>query len=133
MTSERRMRTGYTSGFAVWKILYIPMAVIGLALAFPLAGSLIINYQTGEGEHYGYITAVGTSGLVFKTTTVHFKSDAQSSQEDSYCAKDQAVIAKLREYGDSGKRVRIHYKDYFSYASGCMFDSGWVIDSVELP
>lgn len=95
--------------------------IIGMIIVGTLfIGGLIIQlfpitiYQTMEdGQHTGYVTAVDTSGIIWKTTEVYFKTDAQSSQEDSYCVIDENVKKQLLEAQKSKRLITLHYDDYF--------------------
>lgn len=98
-----------------------------LAIGFGLTS---LGYmRTGEGTHIGYVTAVGTEGLIFKTTTIHFKTDNAQSQEDAYCAADPGVIDGLRRTSELKQRVELHYANYFVFGPGCEYTSDTTIDS----
>ena len=71
-------------------------------------------FQTpGSGQHTGYITAVEKSGLIFHTWTAYIKTDPQSSQEDTYCVTDRAVIAALQAYEKQRVPVTAYYASPF--------------------
>jgi len=84
---------------------------IGLiALAIETFG---IPYQTVvNGTHTGTISAVETSGIIFKTVTVYVKTDPQSSQEDAYCLIDKSLIETLKGYEQAKTKVTIRYNSY---------------------
>lgn len=89
--------------------------VICIFLALILISAIGIHVKTMEnGTHKGYITAIETNGLIWKTDSVYFKTDAQSSQEDRYCVIDKKIKAKLLSYQESKTLVTIEYMDYFS-------------------
>lgn len=71
------------------------------------------HYETGRGEHTGYITAVERHGLIFKTNTVYLKTDTQSSQEDAYCVIDDEVYAQLQKLSTEKTHVNAYF---FSWA-----------------
>ena len=73
----------------------------------------LIWKTTENGHHTGTVTAVETNGLIFKTDSVYFKSDAQSSQEDKYCVYDKKIKEKLEDYARDKEKVTIEYEDYF--------------------
>lgn len=76
-----------------------------------------IHYNTGEGEHNGYITAAETTGVFFKVHSVYVKTDTQSSQEDRYCVVDPEVFAQLQEAVSKKEHVVISYFSWFAPAS----------------
>jgi hypothetical protein len=100
----------------------------GMNFDFPIIGTLIIviailggilyvvgfHYQTGQGEHTGTIVATENTGVFFKTDRLYFKTDVQSSQEDSYCVIDKSLMPKLRELQTSKEKVTIKYISYFA-------------------
>lgn len=89
--------------FLVWLGLsYIPVSLIGF------------HYETSQGEHFGYITAVQKQGVFFKTGRAYVKTDNQSSQEDAYCVMDEKVYQQLQDFAQSKERVEIKYLGYFS-------------------
>lgn len=102
-------------------------AVIFLVVLIGIGcGHLIINgwhYETGSGEHTGTITAVELDGLVWKTYSIYFKTDTQSSQEDHYCVMDDSLIPKLKELSQSKAKVTISYVDYFLFGEKYCGDS----------
>jgi len=67
---------------------------------------------TRDGSHTGYVTAVETNGLIFKTITVYVKTDAESSQEDIYCLIDKSLINTLKELENNKTKVTIQFIDY---------------------
>ena len=68
---------------------------------------------TDNGVHTGYVTAVEHSGLIWKTWTVYFKTDVQSSQEDRYCVIDGNVVNELIVFQLNKTQVNIEFEDYF--------------------
>lgn len=72
-----------------------------------------IHYETGKGEHTGYVTAVERNGLIWKTGRAYIKSDTSSSQEDIYCVTDNNIYARLEELSKDKTKVTIQYNDYF--------------------
>lgn len=87
-------------GFLVWFLIIVP-----------LWGLHII---TNNGEHTGYITAVETSGLFFKTHNVYMKTDTQSSQEDIYCVTDDNVFSQLKDLQEEKEKVTVSFIGWFS-------------------
>lgn len=98
--------------------------IIGIALSAFLFQGLFINWgewhETGEGTHVGYVTAVGKHGLLWRTWDVHFKTDAESTQENEYCVRpaQAGLIEDLRQASDANARVEIHYKSYLRHDWG---------------
>lgn len=71
-------------------------------------------YKTLEdGTHTGQVTAIEKEGIIWKTYNVYFKSDAQSSQEDTYCVIDENVKNDLIKYQESKTTITIMFEDYF--------------------
>ncbi len=98
----------------------VTMTIIGLAflglflwliLWVPLAG---FHYETGRGEHTGYITAIERTGIIFKTGTAYIKTDTQSSQEDSYCVIDPEIYSQLQQYSTSKTHVNAYFLSWLS-------------------
>lgn len=81
-----------------------------IAWHIPMAG---IHLNTGAGEHTGFVTAVDTNGLIWKTTSIYFKTDLSSSQEDRYCVlATPEVVERLRQSATQKERITIQYIDY---------------------
>ena len=89
---------------------------------------------TDNGTHTGTITAIETNKMfpyIFETTTVYFKTDAQSSQEDTYCLIDKSLIPELEQLQKEKKLITIEYMDYLLPAmKECGFGNG-IITGVE--
>ncbi len=82
-------------------------------LVFLLIGSIFgIHYETGSGNHSGYITAVQKQGLIFKTGRAYVKTDLSSSQEDIYCVEGDEVFKKLEEMSANKEKGTFQYKSY---------------------
>ena len=110
----------------------VELAISGLIFIIGLEVSVLIilaftgiHIQTTEnGTHTGIVTAVETNGIFFKTNTVYFKSDAQSSQEEKYCVKDNALKNKLITLQKSKAKITIQYIDYIMYSiTECSFEN----------
>lgn len=105
----------------LWPLWFIiPAFILATILS---VGAIFGHNKTGEGDRYGFVTSVERTGVFWKTWTVYFKTDTQSTWEDNYCATDPATIAQLRYAGQTHERVRIHYEEHFAFASGCTFGS----------
>lgn len=98
------------SGCSLFIIIFIVCQII----CAPFVLELNILYRNGE--HTGYVTAVGdNSGLLpDRTTTVYVKTELSSSQEDTYCVQDSEVelISKLKEAARAKTNIIIQYKAY---------------------
>lgn len=91
---------------------------LGLIVLYVLAG-LVSEWgewhETGEGTATGYVTSVDTSGWIWRTTAVFFKTDAESTQEEWFCLrpKDRGLIDELRAFANEKQRVEFTYTTYF--------------------
>lgn len=91
-----------------------------------------IIQTTSNGEHTGTITAIETDGIIFKTNSVYFKTDAQSSQEDRYCIVDSDLKEQLSIYQKNKTTVTIIYEDYLIIGYPlCNSDDSGIIIGVE--
>ena len=91
-----------------------------------------ININTGHGEHTGFITAVETNGIIWKTGTVYFKTDTQSSQEDTYCVINTEVKQQLVKLGEEKKQITIIYEDRLVRGlKNCDFEEGGIIVGIK--
>jgi len=108
------------------------LIIILIALIVSVVEIFGIPYQTTvNGSHTGLITAVETTGIIFKTTTVYVKTDAQSSQEDKYCLKDKSLIEKLKAYEYSKQSVTVYFNDYLLMGlKNCDNEQGGIIIGV---
>jgi hypothetical protein len=77
-----------------------------LCLIVPFTG---FNYETGRGEHTGYITAVEKHGIFFKTGTAYLKTDTQSSQEDTYCVIDPEIYTQLQDSSSKKQHINAYF------------------------
>ena len=103
----------------LWKEQEKGMAVVILlfSLGFIIPAHIAVvgfHYETGRGEHVGYITAVEKSGVFFKTGRAYVKTETESSQEDTYCVMDEAVLEQLKAAAQTKERKTIKYFSYLS-------------------
>ena len=114
-----------------WGIFIFTLVCIGfLLILFSIIGLHI--KITDEGKHTGYVTAVETNGLIFKTHSAYFKSELESSQEDRYCVIDSDLRNELIEASKDRKRITIYYIDYlFAGWDYCKMDDIAIIVDVE--
>lgn len=92
----------------MWILIMTVLTLIVVIIGF--TGVHIITTQ--DGQHTGYVTAIETNGIIFKTITVYFKTDVQSSQEDTYCLIDKSILPTLREKQENKEKVTITFYDY---------------------
>lgn len=105
------------------------LILIGLLSA--VIGMVGLHINTGNGEHTGYVTAVETSGVFFKTHRAFIKTDTQSSQEDAYCVIDPTVFAELENVSKKKTLVTVKYFDWFSKGiTNCGGEAGGIINGV---
>ena len=90
-----------------------------------------IHYETGRGEHNGYITAVEKYGVFWKTGRAYLKTDTQSSQEDAYCVVDEKVYEQLGKAVTTKEHVVVSHKSWFIPAYWECGKEGAVIYSVK--
>ena len=98
-------------GFAIIAILIV--IILGLIALFTVSLTGL-HYQTGQGEHTGFVTAVEKEGVIWKTGTAYFKTDVSSSQEDKYCVIDDSVYARLEQASQHKEKITIQHKSYFA-------------------
>lgn len=67
---------------------------------------------TEDGSHTGYVTSIETNGIIFKTYSVYFKTETESSQEDRYCIIDEELKNKLAKYQKEKKLITIEFFDW---------------------
>ena len=102
-----------------------------LVLAIPFFTGIHIK-TTDEGRHTGTVTAVEINGMIFKTVSVYFKSDAQSSQEDVYCLIDKSLIPIIEQKANEKAKVTLIYMDYFMTSiAECGSYNGGIIVGIE--
>ena len=89
---------------------------------------------TSNGTHTGYVTAIETNGIVFKTTSVYFKTDTMSSQEDRYCLIDlqSDLLNRLKQSEESKEKITITFKDYLvTSLSECKRSDNGIITGIQ--
>lgn len=108
-------------GFTVIELV----AVVGILMF--LSGIVLIfsgfTFDTSQGEHTGYVTAVQKTGILAKTYDAYIKTSTQSSQEDKYCVTDEVVAEQLKDAQESRENVTIifghgHWIPIFSCNEG---------------
>ncbi len=86
------------------------IGIILVILAVLLAVSGCIE-TIRDAEHTGIITAVEPEGVVWKSTNVYVKTDAESTQEDLYCLEDSSLVPELKQLAKSKARVTVLYRN----------------------
>ena len=115
-----------------WLIIGGLLLVIWIGLCIIPVALTGFHFNTGEGEHNGYVTAVQKQGVFFKTGRAYVKTDNQSSQEDAYCVMDEEVYGQLQEYSDQKVRVKVKYfKWLFNGIKNCQGE-GDIISEVNI-
>lgn len=102
--------------------------ILAVVVATPL--HIAANNQTHEGTHVGYVTAVETGGILYKTTTVYIKTNLESTQEDAYCVEDVGLVETLRKHADDKTRIEVTFTTHFFWSEGCPMDGDSTIRSV---
>lgn len=91
--------------------------IVVFALLYLFFWHLPVNgwhLQTSKGEQTGFVTAVETNGIFFKTPRVYIKSELSSSQEEAFCvASDAATIDRLEEAARTQERLTLEFVDWF--------------------
>lgn len=83
--------------------------IVSTAIALTLIVLPGCAVTTTGGEHVGIVTAMEKHGLIWKTWDAYVKTDATSSQEDTYCVEDSDVVDMLRQFNVSREKVVLHY------------------------
>ena len=112
-------------------IVFLVLFSIGVFFVIILITLIGFHYETGRGEHTGYITAVERTGIFFKTGTAYLKTDTQSSQEDAYCFMDKEIEKKLQEYSVKKIHVNAYFFQWLSAGIKNCSGEGAIIYKVE--
>jgi hypothetical protein len=113
-------------------ISIIIAAVVIVILIGLLVTMIGVHIETiRNGTHTGYVTAIEENGIWFKTTSVYFKTDVQSSQEDRYCLIDKSLIPTLREKEASKEQITITFNSYLASGwNNCKIDDIAIINGI---
>jgi hypothetical protein len=95
-------------------IIIAVLMVIAIMIGLLVTAIGIHIETTRGGTHTGYVSAIEENGIWFITTSVYFKTDAQSSQEDRYCLIDKSLISLLREKEMNKEKVTITFNAYLA-------------------
>lgn len=88
------------------------LLIVFVVLASILISVVGFHYNTGSGQHTGYVTAVQKQGVFFKTWRAYVKTNTQSSQEDMYCVIDENIVKQLQDAAENNRQVTISYIDW---------------------
>lgn len=86
-------------------LVSLALFIIGLFVTI----FFVSGFGFSNGTHTGYVTAVQESGIIWKTKRAYIKTSTESTQEDTYCVKDDAVYQTLIEKSKTGERVSVTY------------------------
>lgn len=108
------------------------VVVMLLIVVVPVTISAVgIHWNTGEGEHTGYVTAVQKQGVFFKTWRAYVKTETESSQEDTYCIVDPKVVKELQDAAKNKSLVTVSYFSWFAAGWANCQGEGDVISKIE--
>jgi hypothetical protein len=92
----------------------------------------ISHIGPNNGQHTGFVSSVEQSGIIWKTWRAYVKTDPQSSQEDSYCVTDPAVVSQLQNTEQSKESVTVNYSSpLFVWKWQCGGESA-IVNSVQV-
>lgn len=93
---------------AILLSVLIVIVITVIQMLFPVK----LIQTTKNGFHTGIVTAVETNGIIFKTNRVYFKTNDESTQEDTYCVIGRQLKEELINKQRSKEIVTLHYDDY---------------------
>ena len=84
--------------------------IYGIIIILAGTFTFIFNFWwPSSGSHTGYITASETNWFLWYTKAAYFKTQTESSQEDTYCVVDQNLFNQMQEYQNKQQRVTITF------------------------
>lgn len=97
-------------------VVALLLLVVGVfVVGAPIVSQTMEWHETGGGQHVVIVTAVENEGAVWRTWTAYVKTDAESSQEESYCVRPgdaERLIPLLRAASETRARVVIDFETY---------------------
>jgi hypothetical protein len=73
------------------------------------------HLEISKGEQTGFITAVETNGIFFKTQRVYVKSELGSSQEEAFCVvMSPEETDRLKQAAINQERLTVEFVDWFA-------------------
>lgn len=110
---------------------YTIATIIGSAVVWFLFWKLPVNglhIKVGEGQQTGYISAVETTGLIWKTGRVYIKPTLESTQEDIYCVADKSLLETLKVKSQNKENVTVKHISWVSSgAKNCAGEQAVII------
>lgn len=102
------LKTKMTLGFIAFALIFVVQAFVPIPIE-----------TTTNGKHTGIVTAIEDNGLIWKTTTVYFKTSAYTSQEDTYCLRRNSdnyeeYKQTLNSYIATGEKIEIQFKSHLA-------------------
>jgi hypothetical protein len=86
------------------------LAVLVVVVGVPFV--CIAKVGGADGRHVGFVTAVEQQkNLTWDSTVVYFKTNPESTQEDTYCVVDPEVRDTLEVYARKRQTVEIRYQN----------------------
>jgi len=92
------------------------MTIVGffILIFFISILATVVTIGASNGIHTGFVTALEyNSNLIWEANLVYFKSERESSQEDTYCVNDEDVKKSLEKAQRDKKEVTIYYENNF--------------------
>jgi hypothetical protein len=113
MNKKAQINLGYreepTTSIGFIAVLILFLILTGV---FIFCSIVSIPIEDSRGQHTGFITAVETNGIIFKTDRAYVKSDVSSSQEDMYCIIDDTVKQQLEQASINKDKVTVYFYDW---------------------
>ena len=99
-------------------ILYGIMVFLGIIVLLFLIGIILSFFLNGiggsQGTHVGYVTAIEfNDNIIWDANLVYFKTDLESTQEDSYCVNDGLLKFNLENAQINKQKISIDYANNF--------------------
>ena len=114
------------------KILIITTIIIILIGSVGLVGLVGWHYETSRGQYTGYVTAVETIGIFFKTHRAYMKTETESSQVDNYCVVSEKLVSQLKEVSRQKKLVTVKFLDWLVRGIMiCKYENAGIIYAIE--
>ena len=118
-------------------IVFVVLFVLAL-LFYPviaLSGGLMPEYSVGE--RLGSVYKLSHKGLIWKSWEGEMNLGGMRSDGDGgyvanvfkFSVRDPAVVEKVNAAAESGKRVKLHYHQYF--VAPAQIGTEYVVDKVE--
>lgn len=130
----------FDRNFNIMKYLIITVFVL---VALAIVGSIAVGFFGGafpnysDGERSGTVYKVSHKGFIFKSYEGEMNLGGMASDANGqavvnvfkFSVRDPAVVEKINEAANSGKRVTLHYTQYA--IKPVSIDSPYVVDGVK--